>query len=140
MEKQRKNMYWAQPQEQAIKDYIASDSITERHDIYINIIQDAFKKLIENIFYTFNFNKILGDKENIEHDLLIHLYERICKFKPERGTKSFSFFGTTVKNWFIQRTNAAKKKIHIDEDAQIGLIQTLSINEYKVKKKSEEDI
>ena len=32
------------------------------------------------------------------------------KFKPEKGSKAFSYFSVVTKNWFIQKVKKNKKK------------------------------
>jgi len=139
MGKQRKNMYWGPAEEDAIKEYITNGSIDERHKTYTAIIEPGFRKLIENIFYTYNFNKTLRALENIEHELLVHLYERIGKFDINRGAKSFSFFGTVCKNWLIQQSNIAKRSVTIDDADQTQYIHAISQDHYESKKKNISD-
>lgn len=133
MKKNGNRRYWDVEEEEEIKRYILSCDDKERHKIYSDIIQPVFKKLIENIFYTYNFNKTLGRLSDIENDLLIHLYEKLStnKFDIYKGTKSFSFFGTVAKNWLIQQSNQAGKKIFIDEETHSNIVQDISIDNYR---------
>jgi hypothetical protein len=135
----KKKMYWGPEQEEAVATYIRSESIGERHQIFEEVIQTAFLKLIESIFYTYNFNRRLGNLQDIEYDLLIYLYEKIEKFDPDKGYKSFSFFGTVAKNWLIQQQNAAKKNITIDKDKTMQYMHTISVDAHKTKEKSKHD-
>jgi|3_EtaG_2_1085321.scaffolds.fasta_scaffold136072_2 hypothetical protein len=139
MGKQRKNMYWGPVEEEAIKEYIIEPSIGKRHKVYSSTIEPAFRKLIENIFYTFSFNRTLKGLENIEHELLVHLYERIGKFDINRGAKSFSFFGTICKNWLIQQSNIAKRKVTLDDADQTQYIHSISQDFYESEKKNSLD-
>ena len=98
---------------------------------------------MENIYYTYNFNKILWDREQIEHEVMTHLYEKLSKFDISKNKKSFSYFGTITKNWMIQRCNIDKNKRFIDDDNQDLIVQSISINEYKngeVNRRNEEFI
>jgi len=125
--------YWGDIEEKAIVIFNTSDDFDEKHGVYVTVIQPAFKKLVENIYYTYNFNKILTDFDQIEHELVTHLYEKIDRFDHTKGKKSYSFFGTVSKNWLIQKSNSKKKMVFIDNDDKEDMLQVISLN------KSEEE-
>lgn len=125
--------YWGDIEEKAIVIFNTSDDFDEKHGVYVTVIQPAFKKLVENIYYTYNFNKILTDFDQIEHELVTHLYEKIDRFDHTKGKKSYSFFGTVSKNWLIQKSNSKKKMVFIDNDDKEDMLQSISLN------KSEEE-
>ena len=125
--------YWGEIEEKAIIIFNTSEDIEEQHQVYVKIIEPAFKKLVENIYYTYNFNKILNDFDQIEHELVTHLYEKINRFDVTKGKKSYSFFGTISKNWLIQKSNSVKKIYFIDSDEKENLIHDISINQDKEK-------
>jgi hypothetical protein len=122
--------YWGAPQEEAIVDFNTNEDIEDKHKVFVAIIEPAFRKLVENIYYTYNFNKILWDREQIEHEVMTHLYEKLSKFDISKNKKSFSYFGTITKNWMIQRCNADKNKRFIDDDNQDIIVQSISIRAY----------
>lgn len=123
--------YWGTEQEEAIVEFNTNEDIEDKHKVFVAIIEPAFRKLVENIYYTYNFNKILWDREQIEHEVMTHLYEKLSKFDTTKNKKSFSYFGTITKNWMIQRCNADKNKRFIDDDNQDIIVQNISINAYE---------
>ena len=123
--------YWGSEQEEAIVEFNTNEDIEDKHKVFVAIIEPAFRKLVENIYYTYNFNKILWDREQIEHEVMTHLYEKLNKFDISKNKKSFSYFGTITKNWMIQRCNADKNKRFIDDDNQDIIVQNISINAYE---------
>jgi hypothetical protein len=125
--------YWGTPQEEAIVEFNTNEDIEDKHKVFVAIIEPAFRKLVENIYYTYNFNKILWDREQIEHEVMTHLYEKLSKFDISKNKKSFSYFGTITKNWMIQRCNADKNKRFIDDDNQDIIVQSISIHAYEEK-------
>tara|TARA_R110000765_G_scaffold145940_1_gene248281 strand:+ start:169 stop:822 length:654 start_codon:yes stop_codon:yes gene_type:complete len=125
--------YWGAPQEEAIVDFNTNEDIEDKHKVFVATIEPAFRKLVENIYYTYNFNKILWDREQIEHEVMTHLYEKLSKFDVSKNKKSFSYFGTITKNWMIQRCNADKNKRFIDDDNQDIIVQSISIHAYEEK-------
>ena len=126
--------YWGEDQEAAVIEFNTNEDIEQKHQVFIKIIDPAFRKLVENIYYTYNFNKILWDRDQIEHEVMAHLYEKLGKFDVTKNKKSFSYFGTITKNWMIQRCNADKNKRFIDDDNQDMIVQNISISEYEEKK------
>ena len=126
--------YWGEDQEAAVIAFNTNEDIDKKHQVFIKVIDPAFRKLVENIYYTYNFNKILWDREQIEHEVMAHLYEKLGKFDVTKNKKSFSYFGTITKNWMIQRCNADKNKRFIDDDNQDMIVQNISISEYEEKK------
>ena len=135
--------YWGTPQEEAIVEFNTNEDIEDKHKVFVAVIEPAFRKLVENIYYTYNFNKILWDREQIEHEVMTHLYEKLSKFDTSKNKKSFSYFGTITKNWMIQRCNADKNKRFIDDDNQDIIVHNISIHAYeenKVERHNEEFI
>ena len=126
--------YWGEDQEDAIVEFNTNDDIDDKHKVFVAIIEPAFRKLVENIYYTYNFNKILWDREQIEHEVMTHLYEKLSKFDVTKNKKSFSYFGTITKNWMIQRCNTDKNKRFIDADNQEMIMHNISINTYEENK------
>ena len=126
--------YWGTPQEEAIVEFNTNEDIEDKHKVFVAVIEPAFRKLVENIYYTYNFNKILWDREQIEHEVMTHLYEKLSKFDISKNKKSFSYFGTITKNWMIQRCNADKNKRFIDDDNQDIIVQNISIHAYEENK------
>jgi hypothetical protein len=131
--------YWGELQESAIIDFNTNDNTDSKHKLYNDVILPAFSKLIENIYYTYNFNKILFDYQQTRHEAMAHLYEKLGKFDPTSGAKSFSYFGTIVKNWMIQQSNAAKKKVFVDNENVDTVVFDKSMEFYEDIEKTKDD-
>ena len=132
--------YWGENEEKAIIFFNNTEDIKEKHKIYVATIEPAFKNLIENIYYTFNFNKTLYDFDTIKHEATTHLYEKLSKYNAEKNKKSYSYFGTIVKNWLIQQSNSYKKRVFIDDDENDIIISDLSYNKYNELSHIDENI
>ena len=131
--------YWGELQENAIIDFNTNDNTDSKHKVYNDVILPAFLKLIENIYYTYNFNKILFDYQQTRHEAMAHLYEKLGKFDPSSGAKSFSYFGTIVKNWMIQQSNAAKKQVFVDNENVDTVVFDKSMEFYEDIEKTKDD-
>ena len=131
--------YWGEVQETAIIDFNTDENTDSKHKVYNDVILPAFLKLIENIYYTYNFNKILFDYQQTQHEAMAHLYEKLNKFDPSSGAKSFSYFGTIVKNWMIQQSNAAKKQVFVDNENADTIVFDKSMEFYQDNEKIKDD-
>ena len=131
--------YWGEIQESAIIEFNTDSNTHTKHKVYNEVILPAFLKLIENIYYTYNFNKILFDYQQTQHEAMAHLYEKLSRFDPTSGAKSFSYFGTIVKNWMIQQSNAAKKQVFVDNENADTVVFDKSMETYQDNEKMEDD-
>jgi len=122
--------YWGTDEETAIVLFNQMEDVEAKHIIYVDTIEPAFHRLVENIYYAYNFNKTLYDYDSIKHEAITHLYEKLNRYNPQLNKKSYSYFGTIVKNWLIQQSNSFKKQIFIDGDSRDGVIHDLSLTHY----------
>jgi len=116
--------YFTSETDEYIKKFIEATSDEEKHELFNEGIRPAFEKLIENLIYVYKFFT-LDNVDTLKQDCLANLYEMLPKFKPERGTKGFSYFNVVGRNWFIQKTrerakkNKQEKDIHVQIDKDI---------------------
>jgi hypothetical protein len=125
--------YWGTEEETAIVLFNQMENVEEKHVIYVDTIEPAFQRLVENIYYAYSFNKTLYDYDSIKHEAITHLYEKLNRYNPQLNKKSYSYFGTIVKNWLIQQSNSFKKQIFIDGDSRDGIVHDLSMTQYANK-------
>ena len=57
--------YWGEDQEEAVVEFNTNGDIDEQHKVFVDVIEPAFRKLVENIYYTYNFNKILWTESRL---------------------------------------------------------------------------
>ena len=115
--KRTKKRYFTEDTDAAIKEYLASENQKERDSIYKNRIHYPFYKLAENLIHTFKFYYTEVDNlEDLKHEVICFLLEKLDYFKPEKGTKAFSYFSIVGKNYLIlyNNNNYKKKKITTD--------------------------
>ena len=58
----------------------------------------------------------VDDLEDLKHEVICFLLEKLDYFKPEKGTKAFSYFSIVGKNYLIlyNNNNYQKKKQKVD--------------------------
>ena len=52
--------YWGEDQESAVVEFNTNADIDEKHKVFVDVIEPAFRKLVENIYYTYNLIKYCG--------------------------------------------------------------------------------
>lgn len=82
MKKKQKSYYFADKEEQAVIDYINSDSREERNRIYNSVLREPFKKMIQSILRRYPIHIGNYEMEEIEQNALSHLIEHMVKYKP----------------------------------------------------------
>ena len=107
----KKKQYFTPDTDAAIKEYLASSNQEERDNIFSTRIHYAFYKLAENLIHTFKFYYTeVDDLEDLKHEVICFLLEKLDYFKPEKGSKAFSYFSIVGKNYLILYNNNNYKK------------------------------
>ena len=115
--KKTKKQYFTPDTDAAIAQYLATSNQDERNIIFKDRIWYPFYKLAENLIHTFKFYYTeVDDLEDLKHEVICFLLEKLDYFKPERGSKAFSYFSIVGKNYLILYNNAnyQKKKQKVD--------------------------
>ena len=135
--KPSKKQYFTSDVDAAIAEYLASSNQDERNEIYRTRIAYAFYKLAENLIHTFKFYYTEVDSlEDLKHEVCCFFLEKLDYWKPERGTKAFSYFSIVGKNYLIlyNNNNYKKKKQKADPlaaDEDEGVLHQLGRDERK---------
>lgn len=118
--------YFTTDTEDAIIEYLASDDMFFRSQIYQKRIHESFLKLTENLIHTFKFYYTEVDSvEKLQHEVITFMLDKIHMYDYTKG-RAYSYFGTVAKHWLIQYNNAnyKKQKLHgniteVDEDKKV---------------------
>ena len=135
--KRTKKRYFTEDTDLAIKEYLASSIQSERDEIFKTRIYYPFYKLAENLIHTFKFYYTEVDNlEDLKHEVICFLLEKLDYFKPEKGSKAFSYFSIVGKNYLIlyNNNNYAKKKKTADvmaADDDEGVLHSLGRDQRK---------
>lgn len=124
----KKNVYFTQDTEDAIVQYINSTDSFEKNKIYTEKIHNAFYKLAEIMIHRFKFYNFDIPNEDVKHEVVAFLHEKIHKYKSENG-KAFSYFSIIAKHYLIAENN--KNYYHFKRSQDIETIDTerIIINE-----------
>lgn len=130
-------LYFTKETEDAIIEYLQTDSIAKRNKIFNEKINYAFHKLAENIIHTFKFYYTEVNTINeLKHEVVCVLLEKLSKYKQDKG-KAYSYFGTIAKRYLIvYNTNNYKKmkgkatltEVDNDKDITDDLIKNYDVD------------
>lgn len=147
METKRKkqNIYFTQDTEDAINAYNKCEDPIERNIIYTKKIHPAFYKLAEIMIHRFKFYNFDVPHEDVKHEVVAFLHEKIGKFDGESGFKAFSYFSIVAKNYLIAENNKnyyLYKKRHSLEsiDSERNIVNEQLRNEFIDEQKDFVDI
>jgi len=122
--------YFNDKTQEAIVLFKRAEDVEERKEIFVEKIQPAFSKLVENVMFVYKFHT-LGNIDSLKNDCISFLFENLTKFDESKGHKAFSYFNVVAKNWFIQRVKTQKKKNRLNISFDKDLISELERSEHK---------
>tara|TARA_B100001287_G_C22675928_1_gene527669 strand:- start:474 stop:1220 length:747 start_codon:yes stop_codon:yes gene_type:complete len=97
--KKKSNYYFTLDTQNKIVEYQKLKNKRRQDSIYTEHIQPAFTELVHNLVSVYKFKSSIEDINHLKHDCVVFLFETIYKWKPENGTKAFSYFNVVAKNW-----------------------------------------
>ena len=123
MARQKKDRnYYGVDQEKAVIMFLDAKTVEEREKIYREHLQEPINKMIESIIRTYKLYRQSYEFNDLHADTLSFLMTKFDKFKPEKGNKSFSYFGTVCKNYLYNEMMKEYKKntsfVNIDDTEQ----------------------
>jgi hypothetical protein len=133
--KKTKNFYFTQETEDAIILYNKTEDSVQRSKIYKEHIKYPFDKLTENIIHTFKFYYFDVPSEDVQHEVVAFLNEKIHKFQEGKG-KAFSYFSIIAKNYLIIQNNTNYKRMKrkaelVEIDDQRNLTSEMGYTDYQ---------
>lgn len=106
--KSNKN-YFDVREEDAVRQYILSDSKEEKEEIYNKFLRDPLDKMIESIIRRYKLYRKDMNYEEVHQDTHSFLITKVDKFKPAKNKKAYSYFGTICKNYLMGQIQKDQK-------------------------------
>lgn len=103
MARKSKRTYFGGDTEEAIIQYNTIPDEVERERLYEELIHPAISKLVENVIHKYKFYHYESTYDDLKHETVIYIYERLNKFAKDKG-KAFSYFTIVARNYLIVRT------------------------------------
>lgn len=101
-----KEPYFGTREEQALIDYIKTNSVPEKHRLYNEVLRAPFKTMIESILRRYPIHIGNYDITEVEANALSHLIEKMIGFDKSKPTKTgqtpkaFSYCQTIIRNFY----------------------------------------
>jgi hypothetical protein len=127
--KPKNKQYFTKDTENAILLYNQLEDEYERNKLYDAEIKYPFDKLVENIIHTFKFYHFDVPYEDVKHEVVAFLNEKIHKYTDPTKGKAFSYFSIIAKNYLIIHNNANYNKFKNTEQPEIIDTRRNVINE-----------
>ena len=93
--------YFGPPQEEAVRVFLTATTWDEKNKVYNTFLREPLIKMIESIIRRYRLYRPGMEFTDIHTDTLSFLVTKMEKFKPEKGKKAYSYFGTICKNYLM---------------------------------------
>lgn len=80
--KKPENYFFGEREEQAVIDYITTNSRAKKNKIYNEVLEEPFKKINQSILRRYPIHIGNYEIEELEGDALIHLIDNMIKYRP----------------------------------------------------------
>ena len=99
--KPKKKPYFGEEQENAVRRFLTASTYTQKNEIYRTYLYAPLNTMIESIIRRYKLYRHGMVFEDIHNDTLSFLITKADKFKPAKGKKAYSYFGTICKNYLM---------------------------------------
>ena len=121
------NNYFAEREEEAVRMFLSASTFDEKNKIYNEYLKAPLDKMIESIIRRYKLYRKGMDFIEIHHDTHSFLITKVDKFKPSKGKKAYSYFGTICKNYLMGQIIKDQK----DQNRKISYEDISSSLEYR---------
>lgn len=111
MATRKRTGYWYEKEDQAVVDFVKSDSMEEKDRLYRTILEPAMTKLVSSIIRRYKLFVPDEEYEDTFNDALTFLLTKLDYFNPDRGYKAYSYCGTICKHYLLFRRKQYSKNL-----------------------------
>ena len=104
--------YFDVVEENAVIDFLSTDSETEKNKIYNDFLKDPLDKMISSIIRRYKLYRKDMEFVDLHADTHSFLMTKIEKFQPSKEKKAYSYFGTICKNYLMGQMLKDQKEIN----------------------------
>lgn len=135
MGRRSKRNYFRTDTEDAIIAYNECDDSKVKSELYEREIHPALNKLVENVIHKYKFYHYDSTYEDLKHETVVYIHDRLNKFSREKG-KAFSYFTIVARNYLIVRTSETYDSIRNRDSLLVLDEQRDLINEQHIENQS----
>jgi hypothetical protein len=110
MAKKERKGYFYEKQEEAVREYLTTEDLCKREEIFNNVLHPAFTTMIESIIRRYNLHIPNEEFEETFNDTISFLMSKIEHYKPDKVSKktgktfkAYSYCGTICKNYLLHK-------------------------------------
>ena len=106
-----KKPYFGMEQEAAVVRFLSASTWDEKNKVYNDHLRKPLNTMVESIIRKYKLYRDDMSFITMHDDTLSFLITKCDKFKPEKGKKAYSYFGTIVKNYLLGQLIKDNKKV-----------------------------
>ena len=110
--KPNKKNYFDVREEKAVVRFLESQCYEEKNKIYNEFLREPLDKMISSIIRRYRLYRRNMDFTEIHVDTHSFLITKVDKFKPAKGKKAYSYFGTICKNYLMGQIIKDQKELN----------------------------
>ena len=118
--------YFAEREEQAVRDYLASKDSRERDMIYSSILMPAFEQMVKAIIRRYKLYIPKEEFDDTYRDTLTYLITKMDKYNPDRNHKAYSYYGTICKRYLCGRIGDYTKELQMTKSYDDSVFNTIA--------------
>lgn len=131
----KQNFYFTQETEDAIVLYNNTTDEAVRNELYVEKIHPVLYKMAEIMIHRFKFYNFDIPHEDVKHEVIVFLHDKLSKYDQSTGFKAYSYFSIVAKNYLIAENNKnyyqAQKKHSIDTiDIERNIVNEVVRNDF----------
>jgi hypothetical protein len=115
---EKSSVYWTIEQERAIVSYCNETDLELRNKIFREKLYKSFKKLVENIIFTYKLFRKGVEIRELQEDCVSFLITKLDRYEPSQGTMAYSFFGTIAKHYLMGEKKNSNKNSQTNIDIE----------------------
>ena len=96
-----KENYFDIREETAVRSFLTAETSYEKNKIYNEFLRGPLDKMISSIIRRYKLYRKDMNFDEINIDTHSFLMTKVDKFKPSKGKKAYSYFGTICKNYLM---------------------------------------
>ena len=104
-------LYFGENEEAAVRVFLTATTWSEKNKVYNDNLRAPLNKMIDSIIRRYKLYRRNLDFRDIHADTLSFLITKADKFKPEKGKKAYSYFGTICKNYLMGQIMKDQKEL-----------------------------
>ena len=144
VKKKKTRYYFTKETQQKIIEYQNSSRKVQKDRLYQYHILPAFQELVNSLVAVYGFKSSNEDLNHLKSDCVTFLFETIHKWKPENGTKAFSYFNVVAKNWLTIHSRRllknSRRSVSFEAPEEFTFLEKTKLSEIEIDDSYEEKI